>query len=220
MTEDRTADEQVDEEDFEDDEDFGPPPTVDPAPISYPGIDVRTEAAGPLPVTASKLGGVPYLAPGASAPADDDGAPLAFLAQIRCEDLPANGFLPESGLLQFWIGADDLWGLDLEDPLGSTCAVLHVEDPDPAVTAEDVATRLRLPDDADSPLETDADGLALHFTPAPEHTVWEAGVQLLQLDSNDPGVMWGDMGVGHVFVTKEQALARDYSAPLYHWDCG
>nr|WP_246417222.1 YwqG family protein [Micrococcus endophyticus] len=94
-----------------------------------------------MPVTASKLGGVPYLAPDAEQPRDEDGEPLMFLLQIRCEELPPNEFLPESGLLQFWHGTDDLMGADLDDPLESAVAVLHIEDPDQSVTAEDVLER-------------------------------------------------------------------------------
>lgn len=227
---------------------------VAPAAISLPGIEIALEESASQPVTASKLGGVPYLAPDAEQPRDEDGEPLTFLLQIRCEDLPPNDFLPESGLLQFWHGSDDLMGADLDDPLESAAAVLHIEDPDESVTAEDVLKRLADGDDY-TPLpwgsrveggEAPEREFALHFSLAtstdPNNAAghrlgghaefvqedprpWEDElrpytVQLLQLDSDESGLCWGDMGVGHFFVTEDQAKARDYSRVLYTWDCG
>ena len=65
-------------------------------------ITVRA-ADAPLPVTASKYGGVPYLPAGMDAPLGSDGQPLGMIAQINCAELPENTLYPESGMLQFWI---------------------------------------------------------------------------------------------------------------------
>ena len=56
-----------------------------------------------LPVTASKIGGVPYLPKGQDGPVDVNGEPLHMIAQINCADLPPNSIYPAEGLLQFWI---------------------------------------------------------------------------------------------------------------------
>ena len=65
-------------------------------------ITVRA-ADAPLPVTASKYGGVPYLPAGVDAPLGSDGQPLGMIAQINCADLPPNSIYPAEGMLQFWI---------------------------------------------------------------------------------------------------------------------
>ena len=75
--------------------------------------------AEPLPQTASKFGGRPYLPAGESAPTNEKGEPLGMIAQINCAELPENDFYPTTGLLQFWLDPNDeecLWGFDYENP--------------------------------------------------------------------------------------------------------
>lgn len=75
---------------------------------------------GPLPQTASKFGGRPYLPAGESAPTNEKGEPLGMIAQINCADLPENDIYPATGMLQFWIDPNDeecMWGYDYENPL-------------------------------------------------------------------------------------------------------
>ena len=74
----------------------------------------------PLPQTASKFGGRPYLPAGELPPTNEKGEPLGMIAQINCADLPENDIYPATGLLQFWINPNDeecLWGFDYENPL-------------------------------------------------------------------------------------------------------
>ena len=74
----------------------------------------------PLPQTASKFGGRPYLPAGESAPTNEKGEPLGMIAQINCADLPENDLFPTTGMLQFWINPNDdecMWGYDYENPL-------------------------------------------------------------------------------------------------------
>ena len=79
-----------------------------------------TRPDAPLPQTASKFGGRPYLPAGESAPTNEKGEPLGMIAQINCADLPENDIYPATGLLQFWINPNDekcLWGSDYKNPL-------------------------------------------------------------------------------------------------------
>lgn len=74
----------------------------------------------PLPQTASKFGGRPYLPAGELPPTNEKGEPLGMIAQINCADLPENDIYPATGLLQFWINPNDeecMWGYDYENPL-------------------------------------------------------------------------------------------------------
>ena len=81
-----------------------------------PVIEIKaSKAAEPLPVTVSKFGGVPYLPAGVEAPIDSDGNPMAMIAQINCAELPENPIYPPTGMVQFWIGGGDDWGLGGEN---------------------------------------------------------------------------------------------------------
>ena len=79
-----------------------------------------TRPDAPLPQTASKFGGRPYLPAGESAPTNEKGEPLGMIAQINCAELPENDIYPATGMLQFWINPNDeecMWGYDYENPL-------------------------------------------------------------------------------------------------------
>ena len=69
----------------------------------------------PLPLTASKFGGLPYWERTDEFPRDEDGKPLYLLAQINFADVPHLSDFPEKGLLQIFVQADDTWGLDFKD---------------------------------------------------------------------------------------------------------
>ncbi len=62
-------------------------------------------------VLESKIGGMPYFPAGAAIPLDGNGNPLRFLMQIRCSDVQGIDCFPRQGMLQFWIAADDTWGM-------------------------------------------------------------------------------------------------------------
>jgi uncharacterized protein YwqG len=71
-----------------------------------------------LPLGASRVGGVPDLAPDQAWPVWHD-APLAFVAQIDLTDLsglPVSGQLPSNGALSFFYNAEqETWGFDPKD---------------------------------------------------------------------------------------------------------
>lgn len=107
---------------------------------------IRLALTGDTPaLAASKLGGLPYLPPGAAVPTTAAGQQLTLLAQIRCEELPANSLYPPAGLVQFYILNDDLLGLQNFDALDDQSAsrVLFWPRVDLAVTAEQVRPRYR-----------------------------------------------------------------------------
>jgi uncharacterized protein YwqG len=66
----------------------------------------------------SKLGGVPYLPAGFAYPLDRregrEHVPLRFLAQLNFGEMPALEGFPREGMLQFYIGNDEAYGLDHE----------------------------------------------------------------------------------------------------------
>lgn len=90
-------------------------------------------------LTESKMGGTPYLPKGEKWPVDGRGVPMTFLAQVDCTRLEALPDFPHTGLLQFFIGADDVLGMDFDNMTApSGFRVLYWEETDPSVTQADI----------------------------------------------------------------------------------
>ena len=68
------------------------------------------------------------------------GAPMTFLAQIDCTQLETLPDFPHTGLLQFFVGTDDVYGADFDDQIAQLgYQVFYREEVDPSVTPADVA---------------------------------------------------------------------------------
>lgn len=116
---------------------------------------------------ASKAGGLPYWSGDREYPTGTDGAPVYFLAQINFADIdtPPPGF-PTSGLLQFFIGADDLYGATFTKPdegnrPGNYAIVFHAQpDADAYVPAPvpALAEDAYLPFEGETGIEFEASG--------------------------------------------------------------
>jgi len=78
---------------------------------------VRAKAASSKEVSpwSSKVGGIPYFPKVGSWPTSREGTPLYFLAQINFEEMPSLSPFPSKGIVQFFIGDDDLYGMDFDD---------------------------------------------------------------------------------------------------------
>lgn len=64
----------------------------------------------------SKFFGKPYLPKTVEHPKDCHGKPMALLAQLNFAEIPALEYMPDHGILQFFISAeDDLHGLNFKD---------------------------------------------------------------------------------------------------------
>ena len=63
----------------------------------------------------SKVGGLPYWDLTVPIPRTSDGKKMALLAQLNMADYPDNDLLPKEGMLQFFIGASDVYGLNFDD---------------------------------------------------------------------------------------------------------
>lgn len=73
----------------------------------------------------SKVGGVPYWDLSMPYPRGKNNAELIFLAQVNLETLPENKFLPHTGMLQFFIACDDMYGLSLDDDDSNIRVIYH-----------------------------------------------------------------------------------------------
>ncbi|MEE0859210.1 MAG: YwqG family protein [Acutalibacteraceae bacterium] len=85
----------------------------------------------------SKFGGMPYWNIDKEYPADENGNKLMLLAQINFDKAETDSRLPQSGMLQFFIGMDDVFGLDFDNPdKQNTFRVVYHEKINYAVTEE------------------------------------------------------------------------------------
>lgn len=88
------------------------------------------ESAGPAADTpgGSRIGGAVWLPEGEAWPVDGAGQPLSFLAQIDFAEMPPLADYPASGVLQFFIGRDDYYGANFENPELGSFRVIYRED--------------------------------------------------------------------------------------------
>lgn len=87
----------------------------------------------------TKFGGVPYWESGREYPRDSKGKPLFFLAQLNMADFSESNLLPSEGLLQFFVGSDDVYGLDFDVPDSqSDFRVIYHDELDDSVTADEI----------------------------------------------------------------------------------
>ena len=87
----------------------------------------------------SKVGGLPYWDPAKTYPTDNKGNKMYLLAQINFDQDKAESPLPQSGMLQFFIGGEEMYGLDLDHPTEQKdWRIVYHEKVDASVTAEAV----------------------------------------------------------------------------------
>lgn len=65
-------------------------------------------------IFSSKFGGVPYWDTNRDYPVDGEGKKLMLLAQINLDQAEVEEPLPTRGMLQFFIGRDDVFGMDFD----------------------------------------------------------------------------------------------------------
>ena len=109
---------------------------------------------GPCGLLDSKVGGLPYWDPALPYPTDSQGNKMTLLAQLNFAQLGTEAPLPAQGLLQFFIGQDDVFGIDFDQPdRQKNFRVVYHPEPDPALTLEQIQT-LKLPTHVEADLCT------------------------------------------------------------------
>ena len=87
----------------------------------------------------SKVGGLPYWDPAKTYPTDSNGKPMLLLAQINFDQDKAESPLPQGGMLQFFVGGEEMYGLDFDHPTAQKdWRIVYHEKVDASVTAETV----------------------------------------------------------------------------------
>ncbi|MCH5345367.1 MAG: DUF1963 domain-containing protein, partial [Acetatifactor sp.] len=97
----------------------------------------------------SKFGGLPYWDLSKPYPVGADGQKLILLGQISFEQFTVEEPLPQSGMLQFFAGQDDVFGVDWDHPdQQNNFRVVYHEEIDRSITPEQVQA-LDIPTHAD-----------------------------------------------------------------------
>ena len=106
-------------------------------PTLRPVVGAVVEPAGPVPVGASKMGGLPHVDGTFSWPTEaDSGEPLALVCQVNLAEAGlASPLLPKQGMLYLFsiYDCDRAYGYEIDE---TTTRVLHVPDPGPLAVAE------------------------------------------------------------------------------------
>lgn len=109
---------------------------------------------GPCGLLDSKVGGLPYWDPALPYPTDSQGNKMTLLAQLNFAQLGTEAPLPRAGMLQFFIGQDDEFGIDFDQPdRQKNFRVVYHPEPDPALTLEQIQA-LDLPTHVEADLST------------------------------------------------------------------
>jgi uncharacterized protein YwqG len=85
------------------------------ASLALPAVELLPASERPVKAGGTRLGGPVWLKDDEAWPTDESGAPLEFVAQMDFAELPPLPDFPEAGLLQFFIGGDDVYGADYDD---------------------------------------------------------------------------------------------------------
>ena len=102
----------------------------------------------------SKVGGLPYWDPALPYPTDSQGNKMTLLAQLNFAQLGTEDPLPRAGMLQFFIGQDDGFGIDFDQPdRQKNFRVVYHPEPDLALTLEQIQA-LKLPTHVEADLCT------------------------------------------------------------------
>ncbi|CAD5121133.1 unnamed protein product [Dimorphilus gyrociliatus] len=224
----------------------------------------------------SKLGGYPCLPKNIEYPYDSKGNPLILQAQLNFNEIPTLNSYPKTGLLQFYLALDDVYGMNFDNPTDQKdFRLIYVKEYDKNNRQTDFSFvdnhlksssctlpvikqfRLTFEKDYDYVSMQDCrfekffgmeyDEFIDKFPSKHEEVVeeffnrrghkiggyanfiqndprsnssYKDYIQILQLDSEDDKICWGDVGVGNFFTTEEKLVKLDFSSSvLYNYDC-
>lgn len=94
------------------------------ASLVLPAVELLPAPERPVTAGGTRIGGPVWLPDGEEWPADPRGVPLEFVAQVDFGELPPLPDFPTEGVLQFFVGRDDRFGAEFDDPVNGTARVL------------------------------------------------------------------------------------------------
>lgn len=180
----------------------------------------------------SKLGGCPYLHQQEEYPMGQNGTPMLFLAQINLKDIHNIPELPCQGLLQFFVENSAHFGIDAPPVVRWIETVTEAEDAlllkhpfadkayQKALPYQSAGTLTFTPAEGEEE-ESGEDSRVGGYPFFPQDGELEENeFLLLQLaDEGVCGIGFGDCGVCHFVIDRDDLAARDFSQVSYNWDC-
>jgi len=92
-----------------------------------PAVALIPHATVAMGERGSRLGGPVWLAEDEAWPTDAKGVPLEFMAQLDLADFSALQGYPKTGVVQFFVGRNDLYGADFDDPAKGARLVRRID---------------------------------------------------------------------------------------------
>lgn len=83
--------------------------------VALPAVHIKARPSDSLFLFDSKFGGYPYWPKDKPYPKDVEGNYMYLLAQLNFSQIPPLEGYPDKGLLQFYVAADDMYGLNFDD---------------------------------------------------------------------------------------------------------
>lgn len=154
-----------------------------------PALLLRPDPEADASDAPARLGGDVWFADGESWPVGPDGERLEFVAHYDLARLPPLEGFPRRGVARFFVGHNDIWGVDFDAPDRSNVRVLWHDGPQSGGRHE---KPLPWGDDENSPFESvsaRSNGVALRPEPVddlPEFYSWQLQ-QRLETDATRPG---------------------------------
>lgn len=84
--------------------------------LALPALILTANESAPVTAGGTRIGGPVWLPNGVGWPAGKEGRPLEFVAQLDFAAMPPLPDYPEAGVLQLFVGRDDLHGADFDAP--------------------------------------------------------------------------------------------------------
>ena len=94
-----------------------------------PALLLRPDTEADASSAPARLGGKVWFAEGEKWPRGPDGEPLEFVAHLDFSRLPPLDGFPNEGVARFFVGRDDIWGVDFDVPDKSNVRVLCHDGP-------------------------------------------------------------------------------------------
>lgn len=153
--------------------------------LARPALMLRPDSRITAAEAPAQIGGSVWLADDEQWPLDSAGQRLEFVAQLDFRRLPTLEGFPETGVLRFFVGRDELFGANWDVPEQSGCRILWHPGP---IAGGRLEPPLPLQPEEMSPFESEtlrADGVALAATETydlPDADSWQVQERFIGQD--------------------------------------